>query len=103
MTAFAGVLGDCRCGDQPFYDLLATRAKVFVTSCGRVLWGSRIRLVEYDFATSHQPGARFAPLAFISGGLFTENVRSTVYERLTQPVLVLHDEDAYSSFEALPG
>ncbi len=37
------------------------------------------------------------------GGLFTENVRSTVYERLTQSVLVLHDEDAYSSFEALPG
>jgi pimeloyl-ACP methyl ester carboxylesterase len=88
---------------QPFYDLLATRASIRYF-LGKSFVGRPDRgLAEYDFATSHQPGARFAPLAFISGQLFKENVRETVYERLTQPVLVLHDEDGYTSFEALPG
>lgn len=88
---------------QPFYDLLATRASIRYFLRKSFVGQPDPGLVAYGYATSHQPGARFAPLSFISGRLFTENVRSTVYERLTQPVLVLHDEDAYSSFDALPG
>jgi hypothetical protein len=49
-----------------------------------------------------QPGARFAPLSFISGQLFTRDIRETVYERLTQPTLVLYDRDEFASFDALP-
>ena len=42
-------------------------------------------------------------LAFISGQLFTSNIRVNVYERLDQPVLVLYDQDHYTSFERLQG
>ena len=59
-------------------------------------------LVGYAVATTRQPGARHAPLAFLSGRLFTPQVRTEVYERLDLPVLVLHDRDPFVSFPALP-
>jgi pimeloyl-ACP methyl ester carboxylesterase len=46
-------------------------------------------LLDYDYLTAHQPGAKNAPYAFVSGRLFSSDVR-TLYERLTRPVLVLH-------------
>lgn len=46
-------------------------------------------LVDYDYTTAHQPGARHAPLAFVSGRLFAGNPRA-LYERLTLPVWVPH-------------
>jgi len=46
-------------------------------------------LVEYAYLTSHQPGAKYAPLAFLSGRLFARDVRN-VYERLRLPVWVPH-------------
>ena len=46
-------------------------------------------LLEYDYLTTHQPGAEHAPYAFVSGRLFSSDIR-TVYERLTPPVLLLH-------------
>lgn len=46
-------------------------------------------LVEYAHLTSHQPGAEHAPLAFLSGRLFSADIRS-VYERLALPVWVAH-------------
>ena len=88
---------------QPFYDLLSTRASIrwflqssFVGEVDR-------ELADYSYVVSHQPGARYAPLAFISGQLFTSTIRANVYERLEQPVLVLYDQDQYTSFERLPG
>jgi pimeloyl-ACP methyl ester carboxylesterase len=51
-------------------------------------WGSRTvdaDLLEYAFVTSHQPGARFAPQAFIAGALFTPGARE-LYRHLTMPV-----------------
>jgi pimeloyl-ACP methyl ester carboxylesterase len=87
---------------QPFYDLLATRGSIRYYLGKSFVGRPDPGLAAYGFATSHQPGARFAPLTFISGQLFTPNIRSMVYERLTQPVLVLHDKDAYTSFERLP-
>lgn len=59
-------------------------------------------LLEYAWATSHQPGARFAPFYFISGQLFTPDAITLLYERVTQPTLVLYDRDGYTSFDALP-
>ncbi len=88
---------------QPLYDLISTRASIrwflqssFVGEVDR-------ELADYSYLVSHQPGARYAPLAFISGQLFTANIRTKVYERLDQPVLVLYDQDQYTSFEQLPG
>jgi pimeloyl-ACP methyl ester carboxylesterase len=58
-------------------------------------------MVDYAYHTSHQPGARHAPLYFLSGQLFTPEARTELYEPLELPVLVLHDRDANVSFEHL--
>ena len=46
-------------------------------------------LLEYDYLTAHQPGARHAPFAFISGGLFSADI-DRVYEALELPVWLAH-------------
>ena len=55
-------------------------------------WGSKTideELWRYDVATTRQPGAEFAPLHFLSGGLFSADIH-TIYEALTQPVWMSH-------------
>lgn len=87
---------------QPFFDLLTTRMsihyyldKVFV---GPVDQG----LLDYCYVTAHQPGARYAPLYFVSGALFTPSVRERVYKRVQQAVLVIYDaSDGFVSYEEL--
>jgi pimeloyl-ACP methyl ester carboxylesterase len=59
-------------------------------------------LIDYAYATSHQPGAKYAPLYFLSGQLFTQNARETLYAKVTQPVLVLYDRDPNIDFHELP-
>jgi len=46
-------------------------------------------LWRYDVATTRQPGAEFAPLAFVSGKLFSADIH-VVYERLALPVWMSH-------------
>ncbi len=46
-------------------------------------------LAAYDDLTTHQPGAEHAPYAFLTGGLFSRDIR-TVYERLELPVYLAH-------------
>lgn len=46
-------------------------------------------LVEYSWRTAHQPGADHAPYAFLSGRLFSADIRN-VYERLELPVWLAH-------------
>jgi pimeloyl-ACP methyl ester carboxylesterase len=46
-------------------------------------------LVEYSWITSHQPGASNAPFAFLSGRLFSRDIRN-VYERLALPIWLPH-------------
>ncbi len=89
---------------RAFYDLLATKPSIHyfldMSFVGPVDPG----LEAYDYATSHQPGARFAPLYFVSGGLFTRNAHESLYDRLTDvPVLVLYDRDAFVRFDLLDG
>lgn len=55
-------------------------------------WGAKDideGMVDYAWMTTHQPGARHAPLAFLSGRLFSADIRA-VYERITQPVWLAH-------------
>jgi hypothetical protein len=55
-------------------------------------WGSRQidqGLLDYCCMTSRQPGARFAPLYFLSGLLFSTDIRA-VYLGLRQPVWMVH-------------
>lgn len=46
-------------------------------------------LVDYCWRTAHQPGADNAPYAFLSGRLFSADIRN-VYERLELPVWLAH-------------
>jgi pimeloyl-ACP methyl ester carboxylesterase len=53
-------------------------------------WGSKQideTLWRYDLITTKQPGARHAPLAFVSAGLFSADV-NTLYETMRCPVWV---------------
>lgn len=87
---------------QALFDLLATRASIHYflkkSFYGTVDEG----LASYAYLSAHQPGARYAPLHFISGELFTPDVRQVVYGHLQGPVLIIYDRDAYTGFERLP-
>lgn len=87
---------------QAFYDLLATKPSIRFFLSKSFEGPVDEALVEYDYLVAHQPGARYAPLYFVSGKLFTPNVREIVYENLTLPVLVLYDRDNYVKFDELP-
>jgi pimeloyl-ACP methyl ester carboxylesterase len=75
---------------QPLFNLLVSgpSMRFFL----RKTWGAQQideALFDYSFASAHQPGARFAPLAFVSGRLFSADIR-TVYESLSGPVWLAH-------------
>ena len=88
--------------NQAIFDLLATRPSIryFLEKSfhGPVDEG----LAAYGYLTTHQPGARYAPLYFVSGRLFTPDVREEIYENLEIPSLIIYDQDPYVSFSALP-
>jgi pimeloyl-ACP methyl ester carboxylesterase len=58
-------------------------------------------LVDYAYESAHQKGARFAPLSFIAGKLFTVDIIEIGYNRLAIPCLVLFDKDPNTSFDKL--
>ncbi len=87
---------------QALYDLLVTRASLRYFLARSFTREPDAGLLEYAYATTHQPGARYAPLYFVSGLLFTPNTIDRLYSRVTQPALVIYDRDAYTRFDALP-
>lgn len=55
-------------------------------------WGSQTideGLWAYDVLTTRQPNAQYAPLSFLSGGLFSRDIH-TIYDRIDVPVLLTH-------------
>jgi pimeloyl-ACP methyl ester carboxylesterase len=86
---------------QAFYDLLTSRASIRYFLKKSFTGAVPDELVDYGYATSHQPGARFVPLYFLSGQLFTSEVMRRVYNSVAVPTLVLYDRDGYTSFENL--
>jgi pimeloyl-ACP methyl ester carboxylesterase len=87
---------------RPFYDLIATRASIHFFLQMSFEGQVDPSLEAYAYATSHQPGAHFAPLYFVSGKLFSPDIRQQVYEKLTLPALVLFDRDPFVRFDTLP-
>lgn len=87
---------------RALYDLIATRRSIQYFLKQSFVGEVDAGLKEYAYATSHQPGAHHAPLYFISGKLFTRNIRRQVYEQLSLPVLVIYDCDAFVKFDTLP-
>jgi pimeloyl-ACP methyl ester carboxylesterase len=90
-----------RMGGELFYDALVARASLThylqKSFAGKVDRG----LLEYSHSTSHQPGAQYAPLAFVSGDLFPAGDPKAAYSRVKAPVLVVYDEDPYVNFGGL--
>jgi pimeloyl-ACP methyl ester carboxylesterase len=76
--------------DRGFFSLLTSKRSIrfFLEKT----WGSKDideSLLEYDYLTTHQPGARFAPYHFVSGYLFSRDI-TNVYEQLALPVWLSH-------------
>jgi pimeloyl-ACP methyl ester carboxylesterase len=87
---------------QALYDALVSRASLRYFLQRSFDGEVAPDLLEYAWATTHQSGARFAPLYFVSGQLFSSNAVETLYARLTQPTLVIYDRDGFVTFDALP-
>lgn len=87
---------------QAVYDLLVTRGSLRYFLARSFTREPDAGLLEYAYATTHQPGARYAPLYFVSGQMFTPNAIDRLYTRVTQPALVIYDRDGYTTFDALP-
>jgi len=87
---------------RALFDLIATRRSIEFFLKQSFVGPVPQALIDYAYATAHQPGAHYTPLRFISGLLFTRNARQELYERLTLPVLVVYDRDAFVNFDALP-
>lgn len=84
-----------------FYDLLVTRRSLEYYLRKSFSGPIDPELLEYCYATSHQPDAHHAPLAFVAGDLFPKTPPQQVYASVTVPTLVLYDRDPYTSFAAL--
>ena len=87
---------------QGLFDLLVTRPSIRYFYGRSFVGPVDAGLEEYTYRSTHRPGARFAPLAFVSGTLFRGDIRETVYQQLRLPVLVIHDQDPYVNFDVLP-
>lgn len=87
---------------RPLFDLIATRRSIQFFLQKSFVGPVPTEMIDYAYATSHQPGAEHVPLYFISGKLFTPNIAKEVYAKVNIPTLVIYDRDGYTSFEALP-
>lgn len=87
---------------QALFDLITSRRSIeFFLS--RSFTGPVDRgLVEHAYRTAHQPGARFAPLAFLAGELFSRDAVELLYRHVTVPSLILYDRDPFTGFVRLP-
>ena len=75
---------------QGLFDLLVSRRSIryFLV---RTFGSDNVdeALIDYAWKSAHQPGARHAPYAFVSGALFSTDMRD-VYETLAMPIWVPH-------------
>jgi pimeloyl-ACP methyl ester carboxylesterase len=86
---------------QAFFDLLVSRPSIRYylqkTFAGPVDRG----LEEYGYITAHRPGARYVPISFLSGKLFTHNILD-YYAAVRHPVLAFCDQGDYGQSDMLP-
>ncbi|WP_027460680.1 alpha/beta fold hydrolase [Deinococcus murrayi] len=86
----------------PLYALLRTRPSIEYFLSRSFRGPVNEGLITYALETTRQPGAKNAPLYFISGQLFTPDAYRDLYSKLRIPVTVLYDRDAFVSFDRLP-
>jgi pimeloyl-ACP methyl ester carboxylesterase len=92
---------------EGFFRLLTSRASIGYFL--KKTWGSDNYdrgLADYDYLTTHQPGAQHAPYYFVSGFLFSEDILR-IYQTLTLPVWMSHgvrgDFVDYSAKDSVQG
>lgn len=86
---------------QSFFDLLASRRSIRYFLGQSFVGEPPQAFLDYAYATTHRPGARYAPLYFISGQLFTWDARTSLYAQVDRPTLVLYDQDPNVRFDRL--
>lgn len=86
---------------QAFYDLIVTPASIDYFLRKVFAGEPDPEFARYSYLTSHRPGARHAPLAFLSGRLFSPDIRET-YAALEQPVLAFCDLGDFGPSDELP-
>lgn len=87
---------------QSLYDLVTSRKSIDYY-VGKAFAGeASVAFADYAYLTSHQPGARHAPLYFLSGRLFTPDALTRLYAQVDAPTLIIYDEDPNVSFDRLP-
>lgn len=86
----------------PLYAILRTRPVIELFLNPSFRGPVNVGLIDYAIDTSRQPGAKYAPLYFISGQLFTPDAYADLYSKLTIPVVVMSDQDAFVNFARLP-
>jgi hypothetical protein len=59
-------------------------------------------MIEQAWRTARCEGASYAPFCFLSGMLFTPDAFESLYLKLAQPALVIHDRDPNVRFDRLP-
>lgn len=59
-------------------------------------------MLDFAYRSAHQPGARHAPIAFLTGELFTPTAVETLYSQVKSPTIVLYDKDPFTGFDRLP-
>ena len=82
---------------QAIYNLIGSKASIrhFHADHGYYDMGKLSEaVVDYEWQSAHQPGARFAPASFISGFLDPEEDLGDVLEDLDVPITLVWGEDA---------
>lgn len=87
---------------DPLYATLRTRPSIQYFLSRSFRGPVPTDLVDYAVVTTRQPGAKYAPLYFVSGRLFTPDAYGELYSKLNTPTLVLYDQDGFVSFDRLP-
>lgn len=87
---------------QAAYSLLTTKPSIRYFLRRSFVGPVPEAMVDYAYATTHQPGARHAPLHFLAGQIFTADAVNQIYARVKQRVLVAYDQDPNINFDLLP-
>lgn len=87
---------------QALFNLVASRASIRYYLGQSFVGDPPQSTLDYAYATAHQPGARHAPLVFLSMQLFTPDAVNQLYAKLPKlPVLAIADRDPYIDFDLL--
>lgn len=93
---------DNRLLSQGLFDLLVTKPSIDYFLSRSFVGEVDAGLRAFAIMSANQTDARYAPVAFLKGDLFTPDALNRLYQPLTAPTLVLYDKDAYTDFAHLP-